>query len=99
MKKLNFSRETACKVENKKFRLGIAVAIVEFLAVFCFGLNLRAGLTGKATDIEKFILSLKSIKLVGDALTWTSVSTVIKNFTNRLTNNSIVQWLSSRCGK
>ena len=94
MKKMNFSRETAFEVQNMKFQFGIAMAFVGFLTVFSFGLNLRAGLTGKVTDIEKFFLSLKSIKLVGGALTWTSVSTVVKNFTNRLTN-SIVRWLST----
>ena len=94
MTKINATRNTAFEVEKKKFWNSLAVAVVFSFAVLGFGINLRIGLTGKVTDIEKFVrsLKLKPIKLIGGASVWTSVRTVVVNITSRLINSKM-DWL------
>ena len=49
-----FFTEIVCKVQENNFKNSLAMALIGFLAVGYFAINLRAGLTGKATEIEKF---------------------------------------------
>mmetsp|Transcript_5911 Transcript_5911/g.8277 ORF Transcript_5911/g.8277 Transcript_5911/m.8277 type:complete len:186 (+) Transcript_5911:1047-1604(+) len=89
--------ESMLKVERDKIKNSIFMALFGVLAVLLFAINLRTGLTGKVTDIERFFTSLKPFKLIGSALTGISVSTITVNVTNRLMDTII--FLLQRIGK
>jgi len=89
--------ESMLKVERDKIKNSIFMALFGVLAVLLFAINLRTGLTGKVTDIERFFTSLKPFKLIGSALAGISVSTITVNVTNRLMDTII--FLLQRIGK
>ena len=90
MNKIAASREITLEVETKKFGYGLLIAALFFFAIGYFGINLRDGLTGKVTDIEKAFMD--QIELFWKSLTATVAFTAVVNIVNKVIN-SIPKWL------
>ena len=90
------NQQSALDIEWKRFRYNLCLSIVQytiaFVIVTVFGVCIRDGLTGKVTDIDKFLRSLDLTKILRRAVMLLSSSAVIVKVTSRATDYIVNGW-------
>ena len=90
------NQQSALDIEWKRFRYNLCLSIVQytiaFVMVTVFGVCIRDGLTGKVTDIDKFLRSLDLTKILRRAVMLLSSSAVIVKVTSRATDYIVNGW-------
>ena len=90
------NQQSALDIEWKRFRYNLCLSIVQytiaFVMVTVFGVCIRDGLTGKVTDIDKFLRSLDPTKILRRAVMLLSSSAVIVKVTSRATDYIVNGW-------